>query len=421
MALRELEHTPPVDDISARRYGRPLYWAIFGLPLWWALGFDAFIWPILAVPMLLMLLKRPEVRVPRGFGVWILFLGWILVSATQLDHPLRSYIFIWRLSLYFAATVFFIYVYNAPKGFGSEKLLLILGGLWAMIVLGGFLGMAFPTVGWHTIAEKIMPGGFVGNKWVHDLLHVRFSQVQTFVEGSPLVRPSVFFPYSNDWGASFSLLVPFGLAIAGRKRNPWMVLLLAASIIPLIGSSNRGAWFSLGMGLAYAAWRLATRGRATPLVSLTIAALIAGSLLIATPLGDFLETRTQHPQSNETRFGLYEEATQQIMGSPIVGYGAPRPSARNADLHVGTHGQFWLVLFSHGIPGAILFMGFFLLTLWRTRASPTRIGFWANVAVLIALLQLPYYILLPSEIIFLMMAAALAWREVAPPAEPVPA
>ena len=60
--------------------------ALFGgFPIWWALGLSAVICILFAVPMLVWLLARGRVRVPKGFGLWLAFLFWMLLSATQLD------------------------------------------------------------------------------------------------------------------------------------------------------------------------------------------------------------------------------------------------------------------------------------------------------------------------------------------------
>jgi len=47
--------------LTQRRLLKP-GWALFvlfvGFPIWWALGLGGFIWPVMAFPMLLSLLRR---------------------------------------------------------------------------------------------------------------------------------------------------------------------------------------------------------------------------------------------------------------------------------------------------------------------------------------------------------------------------
>ena len=70
-------------------------------------------------------------------------------------------------------------------------------------------------------------------------------------------------------------------------------------------------------------------------------------------------------------------------------------------------------MFSHGIPAAILFVGWFLLAFWRGRQARSMVGVWSNVAVFGALLIIFYYGLLASQIHILMVALAVGLREVA--------
>jgi hypothetical protein len=93
----ELSPTGAAPAQAGRRPGLPEGWpvlALFGaFPLWWALGLSSVIWILLAVPMLARLLARGRMRVPRGFGLWLAFLFWMLASATQLEEARRWYAF----------------------------------------------------------------------------------------------------------------------------------------------------------------------------------------------------------------------------------------------------------------------------------------------------------------------------------------
>ena len=64
-------------------------WALTALiawmPLWWALGTASFIWIVAAAPMAVRLLRRWPIRAPRGFGLWLLFVTWMLASVTQVE------------------------------------------------------------------------------------------------------------------------------------------------------------------------------------------------------------------------------------------------------------------------------------------------------------------------------------------------
>jgi polysaccharide biosynthesis protein PslJ len=385
--------------------GWPLY-LLFGLyPLWWLLGLSAFVWPVLAAPMAASLLMRDRVRAPRGFGLWLLFLAFMLVSGTQLDDPDRVMLFGYRSALYVSATIVFLYIYNAPEALRPARIAGLLAVYGGTVVLGGFLGLLAPSLSFHSPVESFLPGAFLADPWFHDMVHVTAAnQVELF----ETPRPSAPFPYTNQWGSNLVLAAPFLIALAPGRRLPR--LLLVGAIVPLIVSLNRGAWVALALGLLYAGFRLGLQGRGRALarvVTVFVAAVIA---LTLTPLGEVFQERLATPHSNEGRFDLYEQARDEAVESPLLGFGATIPSQEGLPA-VGTHGQIWMILVSHGIPAAFLFLAWFAVVLWRTRGARSEVGFWSNVAVFIALVQVSYYGMLPAQIHLLMAAAALAWHE----------
>jgi hypothetical protein len=68
------------------------------------------------------------------------------------------------------------------------------------------------------------------------------------------------------------------------------------------------------------------------------------------------------------------------------------------------------VLYSHGWPGALLFVGWFAWLFWKTRATEPSMAFAVHVVVLIAVVQMPFYGMLPAQLHILMIGAALALR-----------
>ncbi|MDQ4004848.1 MAG: hypothetical protein M3135_00910 [Actinomycetota bacterium] len=411
---------PPVRVRTTRSLlpaGWPLY-ALFGLyPVWWFLGIGAFLWPIMAVILAVGFVLRGErLRAPRGFGIWILFLLWILGSSLMVEDPTSLIVWGYRVSLYFSGTALFLYIYNQPSWrMPAKNVLRALMAFWMLVVVGGFLGMAFPEASFHSPMEAVMPGGLLSNEWFHDLIHVSFAQVQSFL-GYDLSRPSAPFAYTNEWGSALALLTPLVLAAlatrTGRRLRLPIGLMMAAAVIPIVMSVNRGLWLSLGLGLAYAWYRLLGRGRVKGVAALGMIFLVVAVAIVVSPLGGVITDRLENPHSNEGRLTLYKEATDSVAGSPLIGYGVPRQSeTQRTGPPVGTHGLIWMILVSHGIPAVLFFLGWFLWSLWATRRVPTSTAFWANVTIFIALVQLAYYGMLPSQFQVLMVAAALAWRD----------
>jgi hypothetical protein len=393
-----------------------LYALLVAFPLWWVLGLGAFVWPVLALPMLGSLVLRREVRAPKGFGIWFAFLLWMLGSALMLDDPTRGLVFLYRASLYLSATVLLLYVYNSTEAqLPTEKILLVLGVFWAYVVAGGFLGVLWSDVSFSTPVEAIVPGRFLANDWFFQLVHPRFAQIHDFL-GYPVGRPTAPFVYTNEWGSNFALLTPLVIASWSFIRRPaWRVttmVLLAASAIPIVMSLNRGLWLSLGLGLLYASWRFALLGRGAAFGGVLLLFAVLGLIIAFTPLRELVADRLVTGHSNRARITLASEAGEGVLDSPLLGYGSPRPSAENPNLpSVGTQGQLWLVLFSHGIPGALFFVGWFVYVAWASRRGGSWATFWCHITVVIVLLQLPYYGMLPSQIHVVILASALALRE----------
>ncbi len=229
-------------------------------------------------------------------------------------------------------------------------------------------------------------------------------------------RPQAPFTYTNEWGGNFALLVPMVLTAMSQTRSGGgrilLALLLPVGLVPAALSLNRGLFLSLGAGLVYAALRYAIRGRVKAMIGITVVVAVAGAVFAVLPVKQLLTERLTNSSTNQTRASLYAEARDRVAASPLLGYGAPRPSeVGGTSPAVGTQGQLWMVLFSHGIPGAALFVGFYLWAVWRTRRALTPPWFWAHVTLVIGLVQLPIYGMLPAELSTVMVAIAMALRE----------
>lgn len=398
------------------RAGWPLYALLVGFPVWWLLGLAEFIWMLMAIPMLVSLAMRGDVRAPRGFGIWLLFLGWMLISVTQLDQPSRLLSFSYRAAAYLSAGVVFLYVYNLPRQLVPiRSIVMALVAFWLVVVAGGLLGLLVPQGRLTTPLGLLLPPSVANNPFVVDMVHPPFAQVHDFV-GYPVPRPTAPFVYTNAWGGNIALLTPIaiaaiGVAMSNLRRNAIRLALLV-SLVPIVFSLDRGVWISLGAGLVYMAVRIAIRGRVRALAGLVALMTVIGALVVFTPLMQLIQDRIANPHSNERRASLTEQAAKGAMQSPVFGYGGPRPSAENTDAPpVGTHGQAWLVLYSHGVPGLVLFAGWLAWAVWSTARAPTGVPLWLHVVVVVGCLQLPYYGLLPAQLHLMMIAAALVWRE----------
>jgi polysaccharide biosynthesis protein PslJ len=411
----------PAARPARRRTGLPAGWPVLALvvlfPLWWALGLSAVIWIVLAVPMLVWLLLRgPAVRVPKGFGLWIAFLFWMLLSATQLDEARRWYAYSYRALLYLSMTVMFLYVYNLPRtALPPRKLVLALTVFWAAVICLGFAALAIPTGRFTTPLGLLLPPDIAASPFVQDLVGARLAQVQDFI-GYNLPRPAAPFTYTNEWGGAVGLLTPMALAGLGLLRSYLLRnlvrLLLVASLVPIVVSANRGLWVGLGAGLIYAAVRVALRGNARALLAIVGFLAVIAAAVTLTPLERYVSDRLAHPHSDERRESLGEQAIQGMLEAPFLGHGGPRESQETPNApEIGTHGQVYLVAFSQGIPGLVFFLGWWLWALWQTARGATGPPLWAHVVLLIGMLEFLYYDMMPTQLHLMMVVAALAWRE----------
>jgi hypothetical protein len=327
--------------------------------------------------------------------------------------------------LYYSAGVWVLYIFNAPKRLlPTNTILKVMTIMWLVVVAGGWLGIISPTMEFHTLAESLMPKGLLNNDLVYTLVHPKVAEVQTFL-GYPVPRPQAPFDFTNNWGGNFALLLPFVLAYWGRlktlSRRNTLRLVAVASMVPVIFSLNRTLWLCLIVTLVYGGARFAARGRKGAFQAVCAVAVVGYLLFNFGPTGKLIADRANTPHSNQGRSILYSEAADSVGKSPMMGYGGPKPSVRNPNLPpVGTQGQFWLVFFSHGVPGAFFFVGFYVYATWRTRRARTSAALWCHVVLLLAVVQMPFYGLLHMQIHVLAVAFALASREMIDPDEPEP-
>ncbi|MGN6611758.1 MAG: O-antigen ligase family protein, partial [Angustibacter sp.] len=228
-------------------------------------------------------------------------------------------------------------------------------------------------------------------------------------------RPSAPFTYTNNWGNSYSVLLPFVLVylMTARRRGPawWsVVLLLPASLIPAFLTLNRGMFLALIVAATYVTARRIGRGDARALVAAAALGVTAVVVFSALPVQSRVENRLENSSTNQSRLGAYDEAFRRTVDAPVFGYGAPRKSDNPHAPAIGTQGQFWMVLFSHGFVGAALFLSWLLWVCWRGMRAPTSVDVLLHSVSLMTLLEVFYYGILGSGLVVSMIAAAVVLR-----------
>ena len=421
------------------RAGWPLTALLMLYPLWWALGMGTLIVPLLALPMAVQLWRRRPVAVPPGFGIWLLFLLWVLVSTVMLgENPPgtlpdttsgRWLSVVFNLAGYVSATVILLYAGNlTEEEFPRRRLVRQLGAFFVFVVVGGLLGVLAPRFQFTSPVEMLLPESVTRVGFVRSLVHPASSQLQD-VLGFTSPRPSAPFGYTNTWGNCLALLI--GWFVISWLRDPrsarriagFGILLVAA--VPIVYSLNRGLWIGLAVIALVTAGRLALRGRLLVIVGLLVTVLLAGLMVLTTPLATIVEGRFDNPQSNKIRGFTIERTLDVVEYSPVIGFGSPRAALgssnsiaigaddecrRCGNPTLGSNGQLWLVLIAQGIGGVVLYFGFFLRSMWVYRRDRTPIGDAGFLTLMLTFLFMFLYNALTMPLVVTMMAVALLWR-----------
>ena len=167
------------------------------------------------------------------------------------------------------------------------------------------------------------------------------------------------------------------------------------------------------------------RGRLALIGALVIGAVIAGWIVLASPLGAIIEARFENPKSNAIREFTLDRTLEVLEESPVLGFGATRAALgssnsiaigadedcpRCGNPTLGSNGQLWLLLIAQGIGGAVLFIGFFVRSLWAYRHDRTPIGDAGLLALALPLFFMFVYNALTMPLVISFLSLALLWR-----------
>ncbi len=412
-------------------------------PVWWALGLGVLIFPIMAAPMLVLLVRRRAagrpLRLPPGFGWWALFLAAVVISIAALgadpagtvaEHATdRLVAVIYRLVMYLSLTVLLLYAGNLTEDeLPRRRLVKLLGWLFVVTVAGGLLGMVAGRFEFTSPVEWLLPSGIRNKGFVQSLVHPYAAQIMDLVGGAK-PRPAAPWGYTNTWGNNFCLLAGWLVVAAwasGRTRAKVFALIcLAVSIVPAVVSLNRGLWIGLGVLVIYVSARYVLLGKLWIIGALAVSAAALTVALVASPLGDVVSARLDNGKSNGVRSFLIERALDGAVDSPVIGYGSTRNTigGRNSitvgesagcercgNFTVGGNGQLWQLIYAHGAVGTIGYLGFFAYGLWRFRRDRSAIGIAGSAALVTSFSAMLWYNALATPLAFMFLAYALLWR-----------
>ena len=392
----------------------PLLVGLVGFPVWWVIGLVDVMWPVLGLVMVGYLGRARNVAMPRGIGLWFAFLMLVVCSGIMLPGPGSLLVWGYRLLQYAAAGVVAIYVYNARSKLTTEVLVGGLVALWATTVAGGYLGVLFPDAVFRTPMSYVTPQALLGNELFNHMVIRRFAQFnpESYFEIAP--RPSAPYHYTNNWGQAFTVLTPFVLAamvIWRRKRRFWLLAVaLPIGLVPAFLSLNRGMFIGLALAGTYIAIRKGVRGDARALLAIAAVGVIAASIYTALPTEQLLAQRLEGSSTTEDRASLYAQSLDAIRESPIFGYGAPTEPDNPNLPPVGTQGQLWMVLVSHGPLALLCFVGWMFMAWLRSIRRHELVPMIANACLLVTMVQIGFYGLLPHGLPVIGVLIAIVLR-----------
>ncbi|MFV8394760.1 O-antigen ligase family protein [Corynebacterium hindlerae] len=375
--------------------GWPAVLPFAGYLVWWLLGIGDFVWLIAGVVMAVYLLSIREFHIPRHLLLWLLFCGWVVVSLAMNDTAGRIVGAMYRLLLYAAAGMFAVYLYNARQALSILRVSRAMVWLLAGMTLCGYWALAMPELVIRTPMSYVIPGGLQRNPLVSDMVVRRLTQWNPDAWVEQAVRPVAPFLYANTWGNVYSLVLPFALIylwlIWRTKQKWWALAVVLASIPPALSTLNRGMFIGLGVVGLWVIVQSMRRGFIAPLLKFVAGMAVAGAAWFFSPFGENFFTRIEETNSTEDRKSLYLETLDQTLISPLFGQGSPRPAEYPWLPSLGTQGQLWTVMYSHGFVGLVLFWGFLVAVMLHSVRRTDFVGALLGGIVLATLVETFYY------------------------------
>ncbi|MEU7618838.1 O-antigen ligase domain-containing protein [Micromonospora rifamycinica] len=390
--------------------------AMFGLmPLWWALGGFYLGWSAFGLVLLGLMVTRGRVALPAGTACWLVLLALVLLSFTRLDRATAYLTSGLRLGFMVTALIVCVYVYNLVRdGVPWAQVLRPLGWYWLGVVALGWLAVLAPRFQLTTPVELLLPGSMSGERFIQALTHVRANEFNP-VSRAPIYRTAAPYPYTNNWGTAYALLVPCVLAyLTSVRTGTFRVALLVSlplSMVPAFMTLNRGMFLGLGAGLTYLGLRALVRGNAKLIASIGGLVLLVWVVSLVVPVQELIDNRVSSTDTNVDRMDLYVRTLQAVERSPLLGYGAPNSvDTTLAEEPLGTQGMIWQVLYSHGVPALVAFLAWLVLIAKRLAGAVSPAGQWLSTVPVIALVVIPVYAYIDPNmsVIFFAVGAGLA-------------
>ena len=383
------------------------------MPVTYLAGMQGLAWPLVAVVLSLRLLRARTAVFPWTTVPLVVFVGWALLSIATID-PSDLPIFGYRWLLFLGTLVILVWVANLPRSvISTDQVVDWLAWLWIATAGFGIAAQFLSSVSMPS-PTSIALGPIGRIEFIARISDWHLADNQEF-QGSAFARPAAPWAAANSWGAAMGILTPFfvrsWLMDASVRRRRIGRYLLAGAAIPIVMSANRGLWIGLVAGLVYFTARRALRGRFSAIAVLVGAVAVVGVLVTVTPAGGLIESRISgSSDSDRSRSRLYVDAFEGARVAADRQRVPPRTDYYPNSPPVGTHGLLWYLMFIHGFVGLALFGSWLVAEVFRSGRVRAPVGWCLHVALVIGLIEVPYYGLQP-HVMILGIAAGLVHRE----------
>ena len=413
-------------------------------PLWWAMGVADFMPSILIIPIGYRLYRwrayhDRKLRLPPGFGLWLIFLiimlaGVFTISQTApqtVAGPIggRLIAYSFRATDYIGVGLMLLLAGNlTEKELSRKRLAWWLGLLGIYTVIGGLGGLLDRRFQFNAMLYYLLPKSLQNNNGIiYVMVHPGFAEVMTIL-GYAQGRVKAPFDYTNTWGEMLGILIPWLLVVwwtyGSRRERRWMVVIGALALICTVVSLDRGLWVGVGAGILYLALRFAARGKLGMLAAVFGVIALAGVIVVASPLQSLIQQRLQHGKSDSVRGSVSLIAVQDAMSS-LIGYGDSRHELGSVNSiavgqtgrcnncgsrDIGGNGELWLLLISTGFLGTTFYLAFFAYGALRYWRDPTPYGLAGVLVLLLGFVFVIVYEAVGAPLACTMLSYAILWK-----------
>lgn len=385
-----------------REFRRGAVGGAVGLALAWPLGLVYLGWVLVAAVMVLVCARRRWTTFPRTTAAWMGTLTLLLLSAAQVETGGRAVAFAYRYAIYLSATVVCLFLFNARRSFHTA--MGVVAGVYVVVVASGVAGLLLPDYLHPSVLLRALPSLPTEARFVVDTTSMRLAELQNILNaGARSPRPKGVFAYTNDWASVYAVVTVVLLSYLQQQRRlrPFWLAVAGVGVWPLLESLSRAAWASLVLGLAVAIAVRGLRGGLRPVLPALVVVGVGAAVILTGPALATIERRFDTHHSDAGRATRVNEAVTRVAERPLTGFGTPLPSQEQGGPSVGTHGQLWLMLFTQGYPGAVVFSLFVLgVGAFALRSGPIAEPLLAGTVVLAA--QSFYYEWMATQVVLLL-------------------